>query len=112
MITLYFNMYNIQREVKASWIVVFTTKPDMVRNVDVLSGMSDHDLVLLDVNLRPSRNKKPPRKVFMFKRGNMDSVRYDLGKAFEDYLSSVAPFKSVQENYLFFKEKIMAVKDS
>ena len=89
--------------------LVFTTKPDMVRNVDVVSGMSDHDLVLLDVNLRPSRNKKPPRKVFMFKRGNMDSVRNDLRKAFEDYLSSVAPFKSVQENYLFFKEKIMAV---
>ena len=38
--------------------LVFTTKPDMVTNVNVESGMSDHNLVVFDVNLKPTIIKK------------------------------------------------------
>ena len=81
----------------------------MVTNINVESGMSDHNLVVFDVNLKPTIIKKPPRCVYMFTRGNMSAVRNDLKKYFDNYLSMVAPSKSCDENYQFFKETIPTV---
>ena len=39
-------------------------KPDMVTNVNVESEMSDHNLVVFDVNLKPTIIKIPPRCVY------------------------------------------------
>ena len=50
--------------------------------------------------------RKQPRKVFMFKKGNMEAVRNDLKKYFEEYIATEAPFRSVNENYQFFKTSI------
>lgn len=89
--------------------LVFTTKPDMITNVSVESGISDHNLVVFDINLKPSINKKPPRTVYMFKRGDMDAVRNDLKTSFDNYLANVDISKSVEDIYQFFKESITAV---
>ena len=60
--------------------LVFTSNPDMVTNLEVQSGMSNHDAIIFDINLKPSLNRKQPRKVFIFKKGNMEAVRNDLKK--------------------------------
>ena len=89
--------------------LVFTTKPDMITDVSVESGMSDHNLVVFDINLKPSFNKKPSRSVYMFKRGDMNAVRNDLKTNFDNYLANVDFSKSIDENYQFFKETITTV---
>ena len=44
--------------------LVFTTKPDMISkiSVEVRCGMSDHDIVMFDVNLKPTPNRKKTQK--------------------------------------------------
>ena len=86
--------------------IVFTSNPDMVTNLEVQSDMSDHDAIIFDINLKPSLNRKQPRKVFIFKKGNMGAVRNDLKKCFDVHIATEAPFKSVDENYQFFKSSI------
>ena len=73
--------------------LVLTTKPDMISNVEVGCGISDHDIVMFDVNLKPTLNKKKPRRVFMFKKGNMEAAKNDLKKHFDEYLSLKLPSK-------------------
>ena len=68
--------------------------------------MSDHDAIIFDINLKPSLNRKQPRKVFIFRKGNIEAVRNDLKKCFEEHIATEAPFKSVDENYQFFKSTI------
>ena len=66
--------------------LVFTTNPDKV--TDLI--MSDHDAIIFDINLKPSTNRKQPRKVFMFKKGNMEAVRNDLKRHFEGYTERIS----------------------
>ena len=49
--------------------LVFTTYNDMVIDLKIQNGMSDHDAVILDINLKPTNIRKQPRKVFIW--GNM-----------------------------------------
>jgi hypothetical protein len=44
--------------------LLFTTYPDLIGNVQVSSGMSDHRVVTAEVNVKPRPHKKPPRKVY------------------------------------------------
>ena len=46
--------------------LVLTTNPNLVKNVQIVDGMSDHDAVIVDITLKPSINRKQPRKVFLY----------------------------------------------
>ena len=48
--------------------LLFTTYPDLVKNVHVSPGMSDHRVVTAEVNIKPKPHKKPPRKVYLFEK--------------------------------------------
>ena len=81
--------------------LVLTTNPNLVKNDQVVNGMSDHDAVLVDITLKPSINRKQPRKVFLFKKGDIESARNDLKIRLDSYLTNNPLDKSVDENYNF-----------
>ena len=56
----------------------FTNYPDMVNRHDVIPGLSDHDIPLLDISTKISINKKAPRKVYLYRKGNMEGLVSDL----------------------------------
>ena len=78
----------------------------MVADLKIQSGMSDHDAVIFDINLKPSTNRKQPRKVFIFKKGNMEAIRNDLKQRFDKYIETEALSNSVDVNYYYFKSTI------
>ena len=51
------------------------TSPDRCTEADILTGISDHDAVCLSYNRRVNRNKKSSRKVYLFKRADMESLK-------------------------------------
>ena len=89
--------------------LVLTTNPNLVENVQVVNGMSDHDAVLVDITLKPSINRKQPRKVFLFKKGDIESARNDLKIRLDSYLTNNPLDKSVDEKYNFFTETVLEV---
>ena len=50
--------------------LLFSTNPDMVQNVTVAPGMSDYDIVLANINTKLQANKKKPRMVCLYSKGN------------------------------------------
>ena len=48
----------------------FTTNPSLVKNSTVVPGISDHDMVVTDCELRPIYNRRKPRKTFQFSKAN------------------------------------------
>ena len=70
--------------------------------------MSDHDAVLVDITLKPSINRKQPRKVFLFKKVT-ESARNDLKIHLDSYLTNNPLDKSVNENYNFLAETVLEV---
>ena len=58
----------------------------------------------MDITLKPSINRKQPRKVSLFKRGDIVSARNDLKIRLDNYLTKNPQDKSVDENYNFLTE--------
>ena len=70
---------------------VITNKPDMVRGSGVIScGVSDHDIVFIERNVRGPEMKAPPKilNVHNFKRFENDSFRDDIKKIPMDQIRS------------------------
>ena len=59
---------------------IITNKPNMVSNSGVICGISDHDVVFLERNVRAPKLKVPPKilNVRYFKRFNSDSFQADI----------------------------------
>ena len=74
----------------------------------VVDGMSDHDDILIDISLKPKFDKKqkPTRKVFQYRKENMEAVRKDLQECFREYLATDPQNKTIDENDYFFLKNL------
>ena len=63
-------------------------------------GNSDHDVVLYDTSLTPLRHKPPRRKLFLWKRADVDTIREDLQEyadAFAEDDTPITPKNIISE---------------
>ena len=49
----------------------FTSNPSTIENFEIITGISDHDAVLIHTIFRPFHTKKPRRKIFLQKKGKL-----------------------------------------
>ncbi|CAG2200390.1 unnamed protein product [Mytilus edulis] len=63
----------------------FTNNPNLIKKVEVGPGISDHNLVKITINTKAKIHKKPPRKIYMYKKGNMEGIRSDLRSKLENF---------------------------
>ena len=63
--------------------LVLTTSPDLIKSTIVCEGMSDHDLVITELDLKIKPPKKKPRKIFLFKRADVDRLRENISSNLE-----------------------------
>ena len=62
--------------------LALTTVPSLANNCKVERGMSDHEMIMTDFNWTIMPKKVKPRKVLLYKRGNMEGVRTELSDKF------------------------------
>ncbi len=86
--------------------LILTKNPDSVSNVKVVPGISDHSIVTASLSLDAQHNKKKPRKVWMFDKGNVDGLIGDMDKFRQEYLTTDYQRRSVQENWDMFKDAV------
>ena len=54
--------------------IFMTSSPDMVNRCEVIPGISDHDIPLLDVSTRVLLNKRSPRKILQYHKANFEGL--------------------------------------
>ena len=55
-----------------------TNQPDKILRVDVLPGISDHDIAFAEFVLRPIKYSQKPRQIMLYKPANWDLIRSDM----------------------------------
>ena len=65
--------------------LVFTNVPFLVQNASILPGLSDHDMVSVEILISPVRIRQPRRKIFC-KKGIFDLINEDLA----EYYTSIS----------------------
>ena len=53
----------------------FTNRPGLVKQAQTIPGISDHDVVVIDTDIKAKINKCKPRKVYRFKDANWEMIR-------------------------------------
>ncbi|XP_072039335.1 uncharacterized protein [Amphiura filiformis] len=87
--------------------LICTNNPNVVSNIRTKPGVSDHDIVLFDLNLKPKRMSKPPRKIYNFKKAATQSIKEALEANSRDFFLNEPMNKSVNENWTTFKNYVL-----
>ena len=87
---------------KNTFDLIFTTLPGQFQDVHSPDKHSDHDIIsgTLNISPPPPPIKKPLRKVYLYQKGDYESMRKDtLEFAKEKYFNGHSDTRSVQKNF-------------
>ncbi|XP_072017050.1 uncharacterized protein [Amphiura filiformis] len=87
--------------------LVFTNNSSLVRDVKVDPGLSDHYMVITDIDLRAKWKRQPRRKYFVRRKANEDLINEELS-TFKDKYFSMGNV-SVQEKWDNLESEIKTV---
>lgn len=73
--------------------------------------MSDHEAVTIDIHLGVETKNKKPRQVYLFKKGNIPSLKEDLNDACISLMNDFGD-RSLEENWSLFKKAIFKAMES
>ena len=89
--------------------LVLTTVPQMVSNIQNKPGISDHNSVLFDINMRPKLQRKPIRTIYQYDRANKDDIKTRCSPMSSTYFERNPDEMAVEDNWLFFKSYILSI---
>ena len=64
--------------------LVFTTNPSLVKASNNTPGISDHDIVVTDIDLKPHYVRQKPRKSYRYDKAVWNSLRKEASSISED----------------------------
>ena len=86
----------------------FINKPGLAKATNTIPGVSDHDIIVADCDLKIQVSKKPPWQIFRRSKVNWEEIR-SLTRSFRDKFLTEYCTKGVEENYKIFKDHIKNV---
>ena len=91
-----------------------TNLPDMVNRMEIIPGISDHDIPFLDISTRVRLNKKTPCKIHLYHKGNIDGLTASLSNFSEGCCERYASQESwdVEAVWISFKEAVLHAIDT
>ena len=79
-----------------------TNKPALVKEVSVLPGISDHDIVVVDTKHRMDINRKAPRNIKQWSTADWERIKTDTVNYQQTFLQEDTE-RSVEQNYSNFQ---------
>lgn len=89
--------------------LLFVTSPDLVESVPTVPGMSDHEVIIANIDTKAKINKKTSRFVDLYSKANWQNLKHDLDLYQQEFFSSNPSEKSVQENWDSLKDVVSKV---
>ena len=90
--------------------LVLSNNKNIVRNVQVVPGISDHDIVLFTVNTTCKKKKNIKRKIYFRKKADTDRIKEEL-KKLADNVNLNSENKTVDEKWNEFELGVHRIMD-
>ena len=82
--------------------LVLTSNPSLVHSIEVKAGISDHDIVVVNADLRPVKTRPVRRKIYLYKKGNTEKNCEDLNDLNEKMDSNFVNSHSINDLWDLF----------
>ena len=94
--------------------IFLTNTPDMVNRCEIIPGISDHDIPLLDVSSQVVLNKKSPHKVSQYHKADFDAIVKTIAHFGTSFCKKYASTEDwdVEEMWESFKQAVLQAMDS
>ena len=88
---------------------LFTNSPSPVNRVEGMPpiGKADHDIIHVEYDIKAKRIKQAPRKIYLYKRADMEGIRDRLARLRDSILLSDHSHMSVNDISVSFKSKVL-----
>ena len=87
----------------------FTNRPGLVKNNQTIPGISDHNIIIIDSDIKAKLNKAPPRKIFKYHKADWDKIRSEATLMNQELLSN--PITDVNSAWNSFKTNTLKIID-
>ncbi len=91
--------------------LLFTNHPSLVNRAEVIPGISDHDVPILDIKIKADINKKQPRKVYIYRKADYETMKQDTQTFVKDFVERTEN-KSIDDLYNELINKIQQLLDN
>lgn len=111
-ITLDFNLFQVVNEpTRGSNILdlVFTSEPETIQSVSNFDGFSDHNMLLVNLNVPLTSTGFNVKKIYDYNRANYDEVNKELDIFYNTILMPSFESRSIDENWSLFRDKMAAL---
>ena len=85
--------------------VFCTNGPSLIDRCTPIPGLSDHDIVLMDTNVLPTRQKPIKMKIYLWKRADKSSMSEDLKEFTEEFTHANTTETEVNTLSTTFRQK-------
>ena len=82
-----------------------TTNSSPVNSVNILPGLSDHNIIKSEVSVKPKVIKQKPRKVHLYNRANWESFRSFMASFSSNFIPDLTN-KTVEQAWSLFKSTL------
>ena len=90
--------------------LLFTNSPSPINRVKGMPpiGKADHDIVYVEYDIKAKRIQQAPRKIFLYKRADMDGLHDHMARYRDSFLSSDHSRMSVNDMWVSFKSEVLS----
>ena len=85
--------------------------PNLINNVQVVSGLSDHDVVVVQSKIRTSILQQASRKIPLYNKANWEGITNDLQSLEGDICDLISKETNIDKLWEFFSNSILHVID-
>ena len=85
--------------------LLFTNNPSLVNHCEVIPGISDHEMVVADQEIKPVYNKRKPRKIFLYQKTDRQTFKLKVTEM-ANHSAETVNTRTVNENWELFKNGI------
>ena len=89
--------------------IFVTNRPSLVNKCTPIPGLSDHDIVLIDANIVPSRQKPARRLIYLWNKANLIEMEQDIAAFSRSFTTEHSETTPINTLWDIFKKKCMEV---
>lgn len=87
-----------------------TSDPSLVVAQSVIPGVSDHDMIVVDSNIKPTYTKATPRKIFSFNKADWKKLKEETVNFTSSFLKKASSL-DVEANWTLLKSHLQRMMD-
>ena len=92
--------------------LVLTSQPDLINDVKVMPGISDHEAVTFKIKFSPTAPPSKLRKVYQYHKANTNSILEEMNHFLSTFLSQDPYQYSFERNWQILKNTLLTIVDA